>query len=293
MSAGYANDVFYSLANGFISEVPRNNWHIAFSVDAQSSAILINEAASVELKSYPIGDTWTWDDDLDITEFDNWDNLLNPDTTWADGAFGMNATGHPNYGWGNYNMATHNVEGVALYIIKYENDNGENFKKIFIDAKYSSLKKYDFKYANIDGTMENVVTLDVSDSNANFVYYSLEDNLRLNREPDKESWDLLFTKFKDNDLNYDVTGVFSNIDILVIEKGGTDFDNATWTDEEYSDDINIIGYDWKAFNMDLMVYEVDEEKVYILKDRDDTEFLLNFSSFDYGSGKFVFTTQEK
>ena len=48
MGAGYANDIYYSFENGIVAESPRESWDIAFAVDAQSSAILINEAAGVE-----------------------------------------------------------------------------------------------------------------------------------------------------------------------------------------------------------------------------------------------------
>ena len=291
MGAGYANDVYYSLTNGVVAEAPRTNWDIAFSVDAQSSAILINEAAGVELKVYPTGETWSFDDAVDTLGLHTWDNLFNHDTTWGDGAFGMNATGHPNYGWGKYNMTTHNVEGLALYIIKTRNG---DYKKIFIENKQSMLRTYDFKYSNIDGSsVQDMSGFDVSGSNANFVYYSIDSNESLDREPDKATWDLVFTKFTDNDINYIVTGVLTNSGIMSIEKEATDFSSVTWTEGEYSDYINIVGYDWKSFNMDTYKYDVDDTTVFVIKDMDGNEYLLNFTAFDYTIGKFVFTILEK
>ncbi len=290
MGAGYANDIFYSFENGKVAEVSRTNWDIAFSVDAQSSAILINEAAGVELKVYPTQDGWQFSDAVDTAGYNSWDLLLNPDTTWADGAFGANATGHPNYGWGNYNATSHNVEGCALYIIKLRN--GE-FRKIFIEMKYSTQQKYTFKYAALDGSNESSVDLDVSDSDANFVYYDLENGTRLDREPSAASWDLLFTKYKDNSMVYDVTGVLLNPAATAAEIDATDLENVSWTEDDFSDDISTIGWDWKTFNMDAMAYVVDAERVFVVKTQDESVYALQFTAFDYTTGKFVFTTLKK
>jgi hypothetical protein len=294
MGAGYVTDVYYSLTDGIVAEVPRANWDIAFSVDPQSSAILINEASGVELKAYPSQSSTLeemWNENIDLTDYDNWDMLNNPDTTWADGAFGMNATGHPNYGWGNYNMASHNVEGSALYIIKTRSG---VMMKIAIEVKYSMQQRYEFRFADLAGKAETAVDLDCSASNANFVYYSLDARTVIeNREPDASTWDILFTKYTDNSINYNVTGVLSNINVLVAEKDGTTIDNVTWTEEDLSDDINIIGSDWKSFDMENMVYVVDEAKVFVVKDASERCFVLNFTAFDMTTGKAVFTKLEK
>jgi len=293
MGPEYPTDVYYSMENGVVAEVPRTEWDIAFGVDAQSSAILINEAAGVELKAYPSTGTTPeemWSEAIDLTDYDNWDNLLNPDTTWADGFFGMNATEFPNYGWGNYNMASHNVEGSCLYIIKTRSG---SFMKIFIEMKYSMQQRYTFKFADLEAKVENSVDLDCSDSNANFVYYSLEDNERLDREPDKDTWDLLFTKYTDNSINYNVTGVLSNLTAMVIQKDGVTFNDFTWTDDEFSDNINIIGSDWKSFDMENMVYVVDEEKVFVVKDASENQYLLQFTGFDMTNGRADFKILKK
>jgi len=293
MGAGYVTDIYYSLADGVIAEVPRTNWDIAFSVDPQSSAILINEAASVELKVYPSSSSTLaemWAEPVDLTDYGSWDNLNNPDTTWADGAFGMNATGHPNYGWGNYNMASHNVEGAALYIIKTRSG---KMMKIAIEMKYSMEQRYAFRYADLETKVETSVDLDCSASTANFVYYSLDSKEVLeNREPDASTWDLLFTKYTDNSINYNVTGVLSNANVLVAEKDNTTFEDITWSEGDLSDNINIIGSDWKSFDMENMVYVVDEGRVFIIRDASERCYLLNFTAFDMTTGKAVFTKIE-
>lgn len=293
MGAGYANDIYYSFENGIVAETPRVSWDIAFAVDAQSSAILINEAAGVELKAYPsVGTTpeEMWAESIDLTGYDSWEQLRNPDTTWAEGAFGMNAEGPLNYGWGNYNVISHNVEGSCLYIIKTR---GGSMMKIFIESKLSTQRKYIFKYADLETKAEFSEELDCSASTANFVYYSLENNDRVDREPDSSTWDILFTKYHNWDENYMVTGVLANTTVMSIEKDGVGFNNCSWDEAEFSDDINIIGSDWKSFDMANMVYNTDEDRIFVVKDISGNQYLLKFTGFDYTVGKADFQILKK
>ena len=131
----------------------------------------------------------------------------------------MNATGHPNYGWGVYDMNTHNLTGISLYIIKTR---AASYKKIWIVNKLSAEQKYTFRYSDLDGSNEQTVNLDLAGSTKNFVYYSLDTNEEVDREPEKDKWDILFTKWIDKSINYPVTGVLQNIDVTAQESTDTD-----------------------------------------------------------------------
>ena len=192
LGAGYTNDIFYRLSDGLITPVPRSNWDIAFSVSPREAAILTNGVSGVTLKAYPVSAGWSWTTAIDTAGYHDWATLYNSDTTWTEGAFNMNATGHPNYGWGNYDMVTHNLTGVALYIIKTRNG---SFKKIWIENKLSVDQKYTFRYSDINGSNEHIVTLQLSGKNKNFVYYSLDTNAEVDREPETDMWDIVFTKW--------------------------------------------------------------------------------------------------
>ena len=65
----------------------------------------------------PLGDMNAWDA-VDTSQMAGWPALYNSDTTWLNGAFDRNATGHPDYGWGVYNSQTHDVIGDSIFIIK-------------------------------------------------------------------------------------------------------------------------------------------------------------------------------
>ncbi len=304
LGASYTNDIYYSLKNGVVSTVPRATWDIAFSVYSMSSSIIINESNGITLKAFP--NAWTWASTTDTTGFHGWLSLRNSDTSWETGAFNADATGHPNYGWGIYNSVSHNIvnaEGEKLYIIKFTNG---SCKKVWIETKYSSLQKYSFRFADLDGSNEHPVSnMDVSNSNANFVYYSLQSNTRLDREPDTKTWDLLFTRWEDLDgiTPYMVTGVLQNY----IAKGGApgstndlgvkaiDFTivdpaNISYTDDQFSANINTIGWKWKTF---AGTWTVPTNKYYIVKDKAGRIYQIQFLTFGGSStGNFSFNIKQ-
>lgn len=278
MGADYVNDVYYSLANGVVAEVNRLEWDIAFGVSAMSSSIIINEGSGVVLKEFPIDEAWQWADAIDTVGYSTWGALYNGDEEWEDGAFGANATGGFNFGWGDYNPVNHNVEGVSLYVIKTRNN---EYKQIFIEIKHSLDQIYIFKLADLDGSNQQNITLDVSDSEANFVYYNLESNVRLDREPDASTWDLVFTKYYDNSIPYVVSGVLQNIDVLAIAKDNvTDLTDDTYNEEEFSDLITTIGSNWKVY--EAGAYGIDSDRMYFVKDLAGDVYKIVFT--DFGGG---------
>jgi len=279
MGAGYANDIYYRLSDGLTTSVPRTDWDIAFIVSAREAAVLINGAAGVTLKAYPVSG-WSWDAAIDTTGYSTWALLNNSDTTWTEGAFNMNATDFPNYGWGNYDMVTHNVNGVFLYIITTR---AGSMKKIWIEKKLSVEQTYEFRYANLDGTDEHDVTLDLSGRTNNFDYYSIDTNEEVDREPDASTWDIVFTKYIDNSINYPVTGVLQNIDITAQEGAAADMSPDHMPETGYLTDMSTIGSDWKTIDMTTYKYSIDDSKVYYVKDRDNNIYRIQFKTFEGSS----------
>jgi HmuY protein len=278
LGAGYSNDIYYSLSDGFTTSVSRTNWDIAFCVSPQEAAILTNGASGVELKAYPL--TWSWSDPVDISDIDNWPLLNNSDTTWLEGAFNMNATGHPNYGWGDYSMTTHNLDGVSLYIVKTINGSS---KKIWIENKLSVDQKYTFRYADIDGSNEQVVNLNLAGKNKNFTYYSLDTNQEIDREPETDKWDIVFTKYWDKSINYIVTGALQNIGVTAQESTDIDPLSEVMPSTGYLTDMSTIGADWKSFDMAVRQYSIDETRVFFIKDQNEKIYRIRFTDFEGSS----------
>jgi hypothetical protein len=281
LGAGYSNDVYYRLSDGLITSVPRANWDIAFSVSPREAAVLTNGAAGVTLKVYPTTAGWSWTAAIDTAGYKKWTSLYNSDTTWTEGAFNMNATGHPNYGWANYDMVTHNLTGISLYIIKTR---AGSFKKIWIEKKLTVDQKYTFRYADLNGANEKNVTLTLSGKNKNFVYYSLDTNAEADREPETTMWDIVFTKWMDKSLGYyPVTGVLQNIGVTSLESPDTDPQSKTMPSSGYLTNMSAIGSDWKTVNMTTYQYAMDETRVFFVKDLNNKIYRIKFKSFEGSS----------
>jgi hypothetical protein len=277
MSAGYANDIYYRLSDGLITSVPRANWDMAFCVSPREAAILTNTTSGVELKVYPTVSGWNWSDPIDTAGYSGWAPLYNSDTTWTEGAFNMNATGHPNYGWGVYDVNTHNLTGVALYIIKTR---AQSYKKIWIMEKLSAGQKFTFRYSDLDGSNEKTINLDLAGSKKNFVYYSIDTDEKIDREPDNDKWDVLFTKYIDKSINYPVTGVLQNIAVTAQESTDTDPASRVFPSAGFLTNISTIGSDWKVINMQTYQYTIDDTRVFFVKDLTEAVHRITFKTFE-------------
>ena len=292
LNSSYTNQSFYNLNDGEIANIDNTNWDLAFSSSGYGSAIRINAQAGVELFVYPNGDINDWNS-VDITNINNWSSIINSDTTWTIGAF--NATSDPtnslDLGWGVYSTITHHITGDSLHIIKLSNG---DYKKLQMIKLSSGV--YDFKYANIDGS--NEVTTNVSKSNytsKNFGYYSLTNEAELDREPDSDSWHILFTKYVSEiypGTNYAVTGVLTNKDIEVAKAEGVDISNVNYNSYSFSSQINTIGYNWKSYNMSSFSYDIVDSLCFFIKDDFGSIWKLQLTGFEgSSSGKINFNVE--
>lgn len=295
--AGYADDVYYSLENGSVTTVTRDNWDIAFTTDNFDISILANNGSGVELYTYPGGDTANWAD-LDTTGM-AWVQMYNSIESWAGGAFTRNEMGHPDYGWGTYSMSTHNTTGDSLFVIK--TIAGE-YKKLAINVRGAMANTWDFKYANLDGSDEQNIVLNSGDYNTkSFVYYSIDTQTEIDREPATEEWDLLFTKYYDYNIPYSVTGVLGNDDHIVLqevrESGMDQSTHNSYEEADFTSEISVVGSDWKKFDMGAMAYVLIDTVVYYVKaygETDSTYYKIYFTGFtgSMADGKYTFM-QEK
>ena len=283
LEPGYTNDIFYSLTDGEVSNISRAGWDIAFYTNAFSAGIIINEGAGVSLYNYPNGDTAAWAN-FDTTNMSSWTPLYNSNEYWEDGAFNRAALGHPDYGWGIYNAITHGLTGDSLYLI---NSPEAGLKKLWIVDKVSVDDIYHIKYADIDGSNEQTVELDLKPYTAkNFAYYSLVTNELIDREPEAD-WDIMFTKYMDltpdnegNMVPYLVTGATSNINRYANKFYPVADDYNDWSAQPFDSLKNVIGYNWKSFDMGSFQWVVEDSTTF---------FMMNTAGDVY---KIVFTAWE-
>lgn len=290
MGAGYVDEVFFSLKNGIVKTSPRNTWDIAFYTQAFSAGIITNDGAGVALYVYPNAAIDGWET-FDTTGMSSWTPLFNNTTSWEEGAFNRNASGHPDYGWGIYNMNSHDVNGDSLYLIKPLDG---VYRKLNIVKKLSSQNKYIIRYANLDGTNDKTDTLDVSPYvNRLNMAFSFTTGI-VDREPVLAEWDLLFTRYYALVQNtpYPVNGILQKPQIAVAQAESVAPGYTDYTGMTFLTDADVIGHDWKTINMQTFQWEITDSLAYFIKAQDSAVYKLVFDGFSGGSsGTTAFTLQ--
>lgn len=286
----YANEVFYNLNNDASKTAPRSQWDIAFNKSQMSVSVLANNGAGMMVYSYNKGtlDDWATVDTTGMA----WTPLYNSIEDWETGAFNRNSNGL-NYGWGTYNVISHNISGDSIYIVQLA---GGAFKKFAIEQKNAIQNVWTFKYANLDGTADTTITLDTDDYNADaFVYYSIENNVVVEQEP-AERWQLLFTRYYDYNIPYFVTGVLANAGVRVQQVNGvSQADYTDYSTAMMNDTLSEIGSDWKSFNMGTFQYDIADDVVYFVQDTIGTDhsvwkiYFTGFGGSSTGTYTFVKT----
>lgn len=290
LGASYASQIWYSLENDNQETAPKNEWDLAFDVSTYGTSIHANTIIGTKVWTYPSGDTADWEN-VDITNIASWPQLYNSDNTWSFGALdaGVNTTDPYDVGWGIYNTTTHIVSGDSIFIIQLANS---SYKKLWIESLNGGA--FNFRYADIDGNNEQVQSLTKANfTGKNFGYFSLQNNAPLNREPLANDWDLLFTQYTAFiPQPYTVAGVLSNNGVTVAQADGV-ADPSTFEDYdglEFTDSINAVGYDWKAYGSG---WELEDERVYFVSSRAGNLWKVVFTNFIGSStGEYIFTKEE-
>ncbi len=299
MGPGYANNKWYSLTNDEQASSSAANWDLAFSTGSFSSALLINESVAdlYVVNGAAPADFLT----IDTTGISSWDKLYNSDTTWEYGAFNRPANGDFDYGFGTYNMVTHNINANRVFIYKYKSG---SYKKLYIQMNYMGTGQgYDvvITSANLDNSDQQEYTFNkLGYASKNFVYYSFADSTVLDREPARTDWDLLMTRFIAEDYNGAsnqlVTGILHNTGVSVAEaRDLADADNYTdYQAHEFQTNISTIGWDWKVLDYTSpgFPYIIEDSLVYFVKTQSNEIYKVIMKEFIGSSaGSFIFSKE--
>jgi hypothetical protein len=294
LGAGYANQVWYSLANDEQGSAAKNNWDLAFDVVDVTSSIHINSASGVMLWNYPKSDKTAWAS-VDTNGLSTWNARYNTDTSWAVGAMGAYAdpSNWLDMDWGTYDMSTHQITGDSIYIIKLVSG---DYKKLYIEKLTGGT--FYFKFANLDGSSEKSEQVSKSQfTDKNLGYYSIVNEAAVNREPNADTWDLVFTQYTGFiPIPYTLTGVLHNRGVSVAK--AANIPNKTsytgWQAHSFMSEINTIGYDWKS-HIGMGVYSVQDSLVFFVginKQAGADIWKLIFTGFEAADGKFFFDKQK-
>ncbi len=287
VAPGYTNQTFYSLSNGTVASIDNTNWELAFHADNREVAIFVNSKKDVKLY-LASNDTSKWNS-LDTT-IKTVKQYHNSDSSWLFGAFNREvpASGF-DYGWGVYNSSAHEVYANKIYFINY---NGL-WKKIII-SKHDINYNYYFRYANLDGSNEVSATINKKNySKRNFIYYSMVNNAVLNREPDNDTYDLIFQQYEEEIPSYyKVTGVLLNRNVKAKKAYPVNDVNAALpAGVQLSKNMSTIGRDWKTFDVTLNKWTIEDSTVYFIQDVNGAKiWRLVFTGFGgAATGKMYFS----
>ncbi|MGK0365031.1 MAG: hypothetical protein ACI85O_002093 [Saprospiraceae bacterium] len=272
VSAGYSNTTFYNIKDGSTTSIAHTDWDIAFGLSPQGAGIFVNEAIASSM-SAPLPETELYlTSSTDFADFDSigMERIFNNENSWELGAFNHvgEATDPFDFGWGAYSTQNNQVNSTRIFCIKLRDS---SYKKLEIQSLIQGI--YTFRYADLDGSNEVVQMVDKADySNKTLAYYSFTSESVLDLEP--ENWDFAFTRYyttlddgQGGVIDYLVTGMLSNQGVRVAEATGVDPETVSAADYEdaYSEDLTIVGYDWKYFDLATFSWVIPEDLVYFVK----------------------------
>ena len=273
LTQGYGLDIWWHPVTGVVKSEPRDNWDLAFQT-GQKGAIWINSQKGMKLWLVPASDHETFLTYIDTTGMsETWESYNNSVDTWDIGAFNCDKDGFESggdFGWGAYNMATHNILGDKVFVIKLADN---TYKQIFIESLASGT--YTVKWADLTGDNETTLVVAKGDyATKNFFYATIKDAKVIDREPAKGTWALIFGKYTGmvttqtgTKAPYSVTGVRTNAGYNTAKL--TDVDPLKVTAPEliadnYSSSITKIGDDWKKLNSQDFSYTIVDKVAYFI-----------------------------
>ena len=126
LDAGAVNDVYYSIPDYF--DYPTTgDWDIALSVQPggmtdplKAVTVRINGGRGVEVRKITETDSSGFFDITSSANFDDWQPLFDSPINWDMGSLNstLNTSNMFDFGWGIYDLTSHNVNGDSIYAIK-------------------------------------------------------------------------------------------------------------------------------------------------------------------------------
>ena len=286
MGAGYTSEVYYKLDTQTAITFQADSWDVAFlRNDDFNLSVRVNDG--IDIKVFEVADTPEQYGSVDVSNQNNWVELVNGNTNWEDGAF---MQGSATFGFGEYNPATNHVEGTIIYVLQY--DDG-SYRKMIIEDYFGA---YTFKYATWDGSTwssdTTATVANTSNPDNRYNYYSLQNNQEVVAEPSEDNWDFVFRKYTSfinpPGQNYVVSGALHNPNVTVAQNQETS--DADPNGLDYLEEINTIGYDWKSFTG---TWNIDSDQKYYVKYDNNTVYRIYFTDFGgSASGDLSFVLQD-
>ena len=275
----YSNQLFFDLSqNNVVKTVNRLTWDLAFESSPTGTIIRMNTASKMQASK---------------TGFTHMDSI-------------MDLTSHPlKFDWDRANgmadsmaLSSWIVGGVPTQEV-FVIDLGETpsfsfrgYKKMQIQSVTNT--EYTIAYSDINGDNYQLLTI-AKDPSVNHTCFTFSGTgSATNLEPNKDDWDLLFSQymhtFHDSDppVSYSVNGVLLNpLNVKaakVFDKAFAEISMADVANYTLTNQLDVIGYNWKLFDFDTDIYQIQSGQNYIIKDRKGFYYKIRFIDFYSVSG---------
>lgn len=280
MTQYYSYQVYFDLASGEqVSSNPKDDFDLLFASSDTGTLIRLNTATFMMAAETPfkefesISDTagldWKFDKsdgNPDSTALFNWIRITGNDTSFSDHVWVINR----------------GINDVGIH---------RGFKKV----KFNSLKNdtYHFTYVNLDNS--DLKDIYINKKNGyNHVQFSFAINAEVDFEPERSTWDLLFTQYttllftdEGDPYPYLVTGVLINDAGTQVAFDSTMvFDDVVLEDViyfDYSTNLDAIGYEWKELYGDInsgdFYYKARTNYNYFIRSKNGLFYKLRFIGF--------------
>ena len=297
MGALYSNEIYYSLPNDEQGSAPMYNWDMCFTTSLMDASIRFNHAKGITVIKVPNADSSGFAS-LDTTGIASWTRLYNSDTSWNKGALNQtaNSTNPFDFGWGIYDMSTHDVTGDSLYVVRIAPPSlPVSWVKIFVKKK-TSTNDYLIRVGTLDNSFDQVYTIPAGTyTTKNFIYVAYQNGI-IDREPASANWDIVFSRYATyipGPGYYNVTGVLQNHGVTVAQAYPVDAAIVSVTPylNSFQTNISEIGYDWKYYDMGTNSYLITDSTAYFVKLANGNIWKMIFTGFDAATGTIIFSKE--
>ncbi len=282
LESDYKWQSFFNLSeNRELKRSLMNEWDLAFSCSDSSYTVLVNTATFMQIEDKgnvafedissvknPVFRAESPDgyDDIDSTAIRQWYDIVNNKVVSKNHVYivnmGVTSIGRP---LGNKKMMIIRADEIE-YEIRVSDLNGKNDRNIIVKRN----------------------------PNLNYVCISLKNDEVFDFEPQSETWDLLFTKYtfsfyEPEYIPYSVTGVLINPKYVVAAVDTVHSYSEITSDlidsYQFSNKMDIIGYDWKKVDIETSVYTIYPNINYIIRDIKGFYYKLHFIDYYDDEGK--------
>jgi len=267
MTTNYKNQVWYSLSeNRIISTNLKTDWDLAFESSADGDHVFLNGSKAMRIYK---------------TNFTSLSMVTDTSGLEANGKADMPSGKTDSTAVGDWQSNN------TVYVVnRGYNESGQ--QQGFYKLKIISVSSSDFviEYGDIYGTQTYQQTI-TKDPEYNFINFSFTTNQQINIEPKKTMYDLCFTQythlFTDPFQYYLVAGALNNTFntriTKIIDRPFTEIIINDTLGRIFKNDRNVIGYEWKSFDLNTNVYTIDPTMCYIINDNKGFYYKLHFIDF--------------